>query len=151
VCGQPQLDLDLLRSNTLYLYGLDPGATHIVNFWQILEEFTPEEQSMFLRFVWGRSRLPDAFEFDTKFKLLPWTPSGQDHPVYTFVNNAERNKYDEYLPLARTCFFSLSLPPYTTKPKMREKLLYAITTCKEFNDNTEDYVVDSFSGANNVS
>ncbi len=35
---------------------------------------------------------------------------------------------DEYLPSAQTCFFSLSLPFYSSKQILREKLLYAIAT-----------------------
>ncbi len=33
---------------------------------------------------------------------------------------------DEYLPSAQTCFFSLSLPFYSSKEVLHEKLLYAI-------------------------
>ena len=29
----------------------------IKNFWRVLEEFSNEERSLYLRFVWGRSRL----------------------------------------------------------------------------------------------
>ncbi len=29
-------------------------------FWQALEEFTDEERSLYLRFVWGRSRMPGS-------------------------------------------------------------------------------------------
>lgn len=27
-------------------------------FWDVMEEFTNQERSLFLRFVWGRTRLP---------------------------------------------------------------------------------------------
>jgi hypothetical protein len=37
---------------------------------------------------------------------------------------------DTYLPEARTCFFTLSMPIYSSKKVLREKLLYAISTCK---------------------
>ena len=35
-------------------------------------------------------------------------------------------KADQFLPQAQTCFFSLSLPRYSSKAVMREKLIYAI-------------------------
>ena len=31
---------------------------HIQNGMQVMEEFTNDERSFFLRFVWGRTRLP---------------------------------------------------------------------------------------------
>lgn len=31
-------------------------------FWEILSEFTNQERSLFLRFVWGRTRLPRTIE-----------------------------------------------------------------------------------------
>ena len=37
-----------------------------------------------------------------------------------------RNEPDKFLPHAQTCFFSLSLPAYSTKEILRTKLLYAI-------------------------
>ena len=38
----------------------------------------------------------------------------------------EADNGDNYLPHAQTCFFSLSLPNYSSYERMREKLLYAI-------------------------
>jgi len=119
ICGSPGVDLNLLKKNTQYLNGLGPSSQLVKNFWYVLERFSPEEQEMFLIFVWGRSRLPPASEFTTKFQLEP----------LIILNDRD---VDEYLPEARVCFFSLSLPMYSTKEKLREKLLYAITTCKEF-------------------
>jgi hypothetical protein len=37
---------------------------------------------------------------------------------------------DSYLPEARTCFFTLSLPSYSSKEILQKKLLYAISICK---------------------
>jgi hypothetical protein len=42
------------------------------------------------------------------------------------AQGAAKESPDKYLPHAQTCFFSLSLPAYSTKEIMREKLLYAI-------------------------
>ncbi len=39
-----------------------------------------------------------------------------------------RDSPDDFLPSAQTCFFSLSLPFYTSKQVLRKKLLYAIAT-----------------------
>jgi len=35
------------------------------------------------------------------------------------------------LPESQTCFMSLALPAYSEKSIMKQKLLYAISTCKE--------------------
>ena len=57
VCGKPILDVELLRLNTIYR-GCSESDPVIEFFWKGLTEFSPEERSMYLRFVWGRSRLP---------------------------------------------------------------------------------------------
>ncbi|KAL0585650.1 hypothetical protein ABG067_004573 [Albugo candida] len=124
VCGKATVDIDLLRRRTVYGDGCQANDPHIVYFWQILSEFTDEQKSSFLRFVWGRSRLPThAADFTQDFKI-----SGLPKAAM---------KPDAYLPVAHTCFFSVDLPAYTSKKVMHEKLLYAITHCQSIDaDNT---------------
>lgn len=50
---------------------------------------------------------------------------------------------DRYLPEAQTCFFTLSLPNYSSSEILREKLLQAITSCKAID--TDFLVRDSVS------
>jgi E3 ubiquitin-protein ligase HERC2 len=57
VCGKPILDVDLLKANSVYR-GCSETDPVVEYFWRALREFTSEERSMYLRFVWGRSRLP---------------------------------------------------------------------------------------------
>lgn len=38
--------------------GIDANSSLIQWFWDVMEEFTNQERSLFLRFVWGRTRLP---------------------------------------------------------------------------------------------
>ena len=57
VCGRPVIDVALLKANTSYS-GCSASDPHIAYFWEAMEEFTPKERAMYLRFVWGRSRLP---------------------------------------------------------------------------------------------
>lgn len=124
VCGRAGVDLDLLQRRTDY-YGVSITDRHVVDFWAILKSFTPQEQALFLRFVSGRSRLPPESEFTTQFQLQAFT-------------KAKEGQEDNYLPEAQTCFFSLSLPAYSNSRIMREKLLYAINTCKEIDT---DFIV----------
>ena len=73
-----------------------------------MESLTATEQSGFIRFAWGRSRLPPASDFTTKKKLTRLgTPGAR-------------------LPVAHTCFFSVELPEYGTEEEMRTGLLTAI-------------------------
>jgi HECT-domain (ubiquitin-transferase) len=53
----------------------------------------------------------------------------QDLPMSFKVQGAQggaRERPDAYLPSAQTCFFSLSLPAYSSKEILKAKLLFAI-------------------------
>jgi len=113
ITGSDDVNVDFLKSVTEY-DGVSPTAPHILLFWEVLSELTPAERTSFLRFVWARSRLPSSASYmPTPFKLQRPSSAAQDSP-------------DDFLPTAQTCFFSLSLPAYTSKTVLREKLLYAI-------------------------
>jgi len=113
--GKPMMDISLLKKRTVYRGGFSSKDKVIINFWKALESFTPEEHALFLRFTWGRSRLPfTASEFTSDFK----------------IHKMSCGKADEVLPKSHTCFFELELPSYSTYEILREKLLYAITECQ---------------------
>ena len=113
VCGSPDIDVDLLASVTEYS-SCSSNDNHVRNFWQVMREFNQEERSMFLRFTWGRTRLPlNAAAFSQRFKLQAFNKSPPD----------------QYFPVAHTCFFSLELPQYSNKEILRDKLRYAIYNC----------------------
>lgn len=57
VCGSPEIPLYLLKSVATYK-GVDATAPLVVWFWEVMEELSDNERSLFLRFVWGRTRLP---------------------------------------------------------------------------------------------
>ncbi|CAE7917480.1 UPL2, partial [Symbiodinium sp. KB8] len=79
-------------------------------FWRIMEGLSNEDLSNFVRFVWGRSRLPKPSEWgtDKPFKLT------------------KRGGGDDQLPLAHTCFNQLELPDYSSEEVMKQRLLTAI-------------------------
>eukprot|EP00817_Percolomonadidae_sp_ATCC50343_P004585 CAMPEP_0117432450 /NCGR_PEP_ID=MMETSP0758-20121206/11934_1 /TAXON_ID=63605 /ORGANISM="Percolomonas cosmopolitus, Strain AE-1 (ATCC 50343)" /LENGTH=1620 /DNA_ID=CAMNT_0005222371 /DNA_START=1141 /DNA_END=6003 /DNA_ORIENTATION=+ len=112
--GSPDIDLDVLKKHTVY-EGYNAKSREIKYFWKVLEEFTKEQRSMYLRFVWGRSR-------------LPIDESAYTHPMK--IQKLSRKNPDQVLPLSHTCFFSIELPPYSSKSVLKRKLLYAITNCK---------------------
>lgn len=57
VCGSPHIPVNSLKAITSYK-NVDANESLVVWFWEVLEEFTRLERSLFLRFVWGRARLP---------------------------------------------------------------------------------------------
>ena len=59
-CGSPDIPLDLLKSVSSYK-NIEPSSHLIKWFWEVMEELSNEERSLFLRFVWGRTRLPRTF------------------------------------------------------------------------------------------
>ena len=89
--------------------------------WSILNGFEPNERQRFLRFVWGRTRLPLAEE--------GWTNSFVVSKRHSSSGEGGGGEEDAVLPEAHTCFNQLDLPAYGSKKVMRERLLFAITYC----------------------
>ncbi|OWZ23507.1 HECT E3 ubiquitin ligase [Phytophthora megakarya] len=119
VCGSPEVNVDLLEKCTEYS-SCSSTDDHIIWFWRALRDFSHEERSAFLRFVWGRSRLPASpDEFPQRFKLQ------------SFNQQRAGRSVDAYMPVAHTCFFSIEIPAYSSEAVLREKLLYAIYNCQE--------------------
>ena len=114
VCGERKLDVRMLQQYTDYEEGVDPKAEYIQFFWEVLNEMSEEEKTDFLRFSWARSRMPaSGTGLPTHFKIHNYKLSGNANP-------------DFFLPRARTCFFILELPAYSSKQILREKLIYAM-------------------------
>jgi hypothetical protein len=93
-----------LKANT-EVTGLSSSIVNL--FWKVMESLTKEEQRGFIRFAWGRSRLPSKSEdFTMKMRL---TSGGR-----------------AALPVSHTCFFSVELPESKSEEEMRHGLLTAI-------------------------
>lgn len=130
VCGVAQVDVATLKLNTDSSdFYTDEDQQVIDWFWQMLEnEFTDEQRSQFLIFVYGRSRLSASnTNWDTRFSI---------------------NKLFETdtFPIGHTCFFSsvhgcvelirlilsscrVDLPSYTSLEVMTQKVSFAIANC----------------------
>ena len=109
VAGKRDVAVAVLKAHTRYS-GWSATDPTITFFWKVLEGFTPEQRSDYLRFVWGRSRLPtDA---------TGWT---SEHTI------ARSGGGDGSLPNAHTCFNTIDLPAYTTEAITRARLLTTIT------------------------
>ena len=57
VCGSREISISLLKSVTTYK-GINATAPLSRWFWEVMENFNQRERALFLRFVWGRTRLP---------------------------------------------------------------------------------------------
>uniref|UniRef100_A0A2H8TU70 HECT-type E3 ubiquitin transferase n=1 Tax=Melanaphis sacchari TaxID=742174 RepID=A0A2H8TU70_9HEMI len=123
VCGSPEIPINMLLSIVTYK-GVEAHDKLVQWFWEILSEFTNQERSLFLRFVWGRTRLPRTIE---DFR-------GRDFVLHVIDRYSPA---DNFLPESYTCFFLLKIPRYSNKDVMNEKLKYAIHFCKSID--TDDY------------
>ncbi|CAK1599489.1 unnamed protein product [Parnassius mnemosyne] len=135
VCGSPDIPVHALRASATYK-GIDPNAPLVQWFWEVMEELSGSERALFLRFVWGRTRLPRA----------PQDPRQRDFVLQVL------DKYqppDHFLPESYTCFFLLKMPRYSCKAVLREKLRYAIHFCKSID--TDEYARVALSAAERVS
>jgi hypothetical protein len=110
VCGDPEIDIKFWQSHAEYT-GAGFSKTHplALRFWSAMGEFSQQQRVAFIKFAWGRSRLPSRNSRETwKFKLT--------------ISNAPITN----LPLAHTCFFQIELPKYPTKVMMKERLVTAV-------------------------
>ncbi|XP_012936715.1 E3 ubiquitin-protein ligase HERC2 [Aplysia californica] len=130
VCGSPDIPLSLLKSVATYK-GIEPGAPLVQWFWEVMDEFTNAERSLFLRFVWGRTRLPRTI---ADFR-------GRDFVLQVLD---KYNPPDDFLPESYTCFFLLKMPRYSCRSVLREKLKYAVHFCKSID--TDDYARVALTG-----
>ncbi|XP_072935158.1 probable E3 ubiquitin-protein ligase HERC2 [Epargyreus clarus] len=135
VCGSPDIPVNVLRASATYK-GVEPTAPLVQWFWEVMEELSGSERALFLRFVWGRTRLPRA----------PQDPRQRDFVLQVL------DKYqppDNFLPESYTCFFLLKMPRYSCKSVLRDKLRYAIHFCKSID--TDEYARVALSTAERVS
>eukprot|EP01127_Copromyxa_protea_P018607 TRINITY_DN5890_c0_g1_i1.p1 TRINITY_DN5890_c0_g1~~TRINITY_DN5890_c0_g1_i1.p1 ORF type:complete len:190 (-),score=16.31 TRINITY_DN5890_c0_g1_i1:240-740(-) len=66
---QGSLDLEDLRRNTIYSNGYHEDHVVVLIFWHVLASFTPEEQSLLLKFVTACSRV--SFPLSTYSESSP--------------------------------------------------------------------------------
>lgn len=87
VCGNPAIDVDSLRRHTVFKLPLTAADDVVVWLFKALHSFTAEERQLFLRFVWGRNRLPA-------------TDSDWGSPFT--INSLSASVSDESLPISHT-------------------------------------------------
>ncbi|XP_068492521.1 E3 ubiquitin-protein ligase UPL4-like [Phaseolus vulgaris] len=118
-CGESDSwTMNNLEDYIMFDHGYTASSPPIVNFLEIIREFGHEQRRAFLQFVTGAPRLPPG-------GLASLTP------MLTVVRKHCSEQEDTVLPSVMTCVNYLKLPPYSSKERMKEKLLYAITEGQE--------------------
>lgn len=115
VCGLPHLDFEGLQNAAKYEGGYSADSTAVKWFWEVVRgTFTLEQKRQFLMFTTGSDR----------------APVGGLSTLSICIQRAGPDT--ERLPTSHTCFDTLLLPEYSSKEKMRERLLTAITNAQGF-------------------
>lgn len=128
VRGPSEISVAALKSITEYS-NCSADDEYVKRFWRVFEEFTNEEKSLFLKFVWGRARLPPAERLkEQPFKLV-------------LFDSSRFNDHDSHFPEAHTCFFQFDLPRYTTDEACKTRILYAIQACGEIDTDNSSYSI----------
>ena len=120
ICGEADVDVAALRAHTSYGATAAAGMPHVRYFWAVLESFTPEQRRLFLKFIWGRNRLPLTDEDWGEQRMR--------------IHTLEKSNPNAYFPVAHTCFFSIELPKYTSRDNCYKKLLWAINSTRTAHD-----------------
>ena len=111
------IDVSSLKKAVHYLAGYHETQPYVQHFWDILEnDFTPEQQRKFLRFMTSCSRQPLL-----GFSSLEPSPAIQQ----IHLRDDERSK-NSRLPTSSTCMNLLKLPNYDDRELLKEKLLAAV-------------------------
>jgi len=113
VCGNPEIDVDLLKKKCTY-ENCEESDQHVRFLWQALENFAQQDLQRFLRFCWGRSRLP---------------PEGSPMWNDGFKIAGAEDLTSNGLPRAHTCFFQIDLPKYESRQVCEDRVLFAIRNC----------------------
>ncbi|KAM7012758.1 ubiquitin-protein ligase E3A [Tautogolabrus adspersus] len=114
ICGSRKLDFEALEKTTEYDGGYSKESQIIKDFWETIHSFGEEQKRLFLQFTTGTDRAPVGGL--GKLKMII----------------AKNGSDTDRLPTSHTCFNALLLPEYSSKEKLRERLLKAITYAKGF-------------------
>lgn len=112
-----EVETDVLKSITEYR-NCSEDNTVIKWFWKMFDSFDQEERKLYLKFAWGRSKIPlDVSNLYHKHKIClftQWNPNS--------------------LPKAHTCYFMIDIPDYKEYDVMVARVKLAIEMCGEIDD-----------------
>lgn len=112
--GIQEISISALKTATRYEDGYSITHNTIVDFWDIVENYSQEDKKRLLEFVTASERVP---------------VTGFENMNFVVVRMCSDT---DMLPTSSTCFGKLLLPEYRTKEKMKGKLALAIQNSKGF-------------------
>ena len=106
VCGPREITTEAMKS----IDSSDHNHKIVKWFFEMFESFTQKERKLYLKYVWGRTKIPND------------------------ISGCQRHRIDIYgsgngFPIAHTCFFSIDVPEYDSLEIMTEKFKYAMEMC----------------------
>jgi hypothetical protein len=96
-------------------------------FWNVMKTLTDEEKTLYLKFVWGRSRLP-----------MNLSSISRKHTLEFF-----KTRPKDSLPIAHTCFFTLDLPVFSSQAVLKQKLLISIMYCGDIDADRSAHQIEA--------
>lgn len=103
------IETQKLQDITSYTY-CSSDHEIVERFWRVFENFSQEERKQYLKFVWGRTSIPeDSSQIAHKHQIR-------------LIDNMSRSDYPE----AHSRFFQLDIPFYETDEVCRQKLSLAM-------------------------
>ena len=122
ICGNPELNFHELEESARYEDGYTEDSDTIAHLWEVVHEMTEEDRKKFLFFLTGCDRAP----INGLSKIVSLILEDLVITVSRFGPDSDK------LPCAHTCFNHLLLPEYSSKEKLKERLLLAIQNSEGF-------------------
>ena len=111
ICGDNSCPVNELKKHCSF----NSDESHIEMLWSVLEEFTPEERMLFIKFGCGRMGLPPpGMSWSQKLSIQFRGINDKPDPM-------------KPLPTAATCSSQMMIPRYDSKEWMAKKIRTAIT------------------------
>ncbi|XP_049820248.1 ubiquitin-protein ligase E3A isoform X2 [Aethina tumida] len=114
ICGSKNFDFGELEDSTEYDGGYTNETPIIKDFWSIVHAFSVEDKRKLLQFTTGSDRVPVGGLGRLKLVI------------------AKNGSDTDRLPTSHTCFNVLLLPEYSSKEKLKDRLVKAINYSKGF-------------------
>ncbi|CAN6481260.1 unnamed protein product [Victoria cruziana] len=116
LCGRRELwKAESLVDHIKFDHGYTAKSPAIINFLEIMGEFTPEQQRAFCQFVTGAPRLPPGGLAVLNPKLTIVRKHASSAMSMASNGTAAAEAADDDLPSVMTCANYVKLPPYSTK------------------------------------
>ncbi|KAG1468517.1 hypothetical protein G6F56_003790 [Rhizopus delemar] len=114
ICGSSDLDFEALEKTTVYDGGWTKDSDIIKYFWEIAHSFSYEDKKKLLFFATGSDRAPIGGLSKLQFVI------------------AKNGGDSDRLPTSHTCYNVLLLCEYSSKEKLKERLLTSISNAEGF-------------------